>query len=217
LRASSGTPVVLAMTAVLVIESGVSAHRRDELLQAARIAIEPSEVELGLDLTPGIAVADAIIADIDRNRDGSLSAGEKDDYARWVLAAIELDVDGQPLQLTRVASTFPDLDTVRRGEGTIQLRSAATLPRVSDGDHQLSFRNTHRRDLSVYLANALVPRSDRIAITAQQREAEQRNLTIDYVVRGSTSLASVSLLTGIAGAVAALLMWRFARWTHPNG
>ena len=53
----------------------VSAHRRDEYLQAARLAIDPGRVQLELDLTPGIALADAIIADIDRNRDGSLSAG----------------------------------------------------------------------------------------------------------------------------------------------
>jgi hypothetical protein len=44
--------------------AGVSAHRLDECLQAARIAIEPDHVGLELDLTPGRAVADAIIADI---------------------------------------------------------------------------------------------------------------------------------------------------------
>ncbi|HXI29434.1 MAG TPA: hypothetical protein VNG89_13440, partial [Vicinamibacterales bacterium] len=49
----------------------VSAHRRDEYLQAARLAIDPGRVQIELDLTPGIALAEAILADIDRNRDGS--------------------------------------------------------------------------------------------------------------------------------------------------
>jgi hypothetical protein len=90
----------------------------------------------------------------------------------------------------------------RRGEGTIELRSAAVFPRMPDGGHRLSFRNTHRRDVSVYLANALVPRSDRIAVTAQTRDAEQRDLTIDYLVRTrSEASPPVWLLGGSAGAL----------------
>ena len=41
----------------------VSAHRRDEYLQAARLALDPGRVQIELDLTPGIAVADAILVD----------------------------------------------------------------------------------------------------------------------------------------------------------
>jgi hypothetical protein len=208
LRANSGTAFVLAMATAVVVNSGVSAHRRDELLQGARIAIEPGRVELALDLTPGIGVAEAIIAELDCNRDGWLSPDETSAFVRQVITAIELDVDGQPLQVTPVASTFSDLDTFRRGEGTIHLQSAANLPRLSNGDHHLSFRNTHRRDVSVYLANALVPATDRISITAQRRDGDQRDLTIDYVLRESTLLTPVSLLSGIAGALAALFMRR---------
>ena len=58
-------------------------------------------MELELDLTPGVAVADAIIADIDRDRDGALSADEKRAYVERVLDAIELRVDGQLLQRRR--------------------------------------------------------------------------------------------------------------------
>jgi hypothetical protein len=38
--------------------STASAHRRDEYLQAARIAVGPDRVRIELDLTPGMAVAD---------------------------------------------------------------------------------------------------------------------------------------------------------------
>ena len=67
----------------------MSAHRRDEYLQAARLAIDPGGVQLELDLTPGIALAEAIIADIDRNRDGSLSDDEQRAYGRLVLSCAE--------------------------------------------------------------------------------------------------------------------------------
>ena len=67
--------------AVVIVGTAASAHRRDEFLQAARLGVEPDRVELELDLTPGIAVADATIADIDRDRDGVLSAEERGAYS----------------------------------------------------------------------------------------------------------------------------------------
>ncbi len=80
-RRSSRAACVLALTTAIVAVAEVSAHRRDEYLQAARLAIDPGGVQLELDLTPGIALAEAIIADIDRNRDGALSQDEQRDYA----------------------------------------------------------------------------------------------------------------------------------------
>ncbi|HVD92322.1 MAG TPA: hypothetical protein VNC21_08575, partial [Vicinamibacterales bacterium] len=64
----------------IVASADVWAHRRDEYLQAARLAIDPARVEIELDLTPGIALADTIIADIDRNRDGLFSPDEQQAY-----------------------------------------------------------------------------------------------------------------------------------------
>jgi len=53
--------------------------------------------------------------------------------------------------------------------------------------HQVVFRNRYRGDVSVYLANALVPGSDRVAITAQHHSAEQRELMIDYELHAETA------------------------------
>jgi hypothetical protein len=73
-----------ALAGAVLAGATASAHRRDELLQAARIAIDPTRVELQLDLTPGIEVADDLIADIDRDGDGVLSADEKRGYVAHV-------------------------------------------------------------------------------------------------------------------------------------
>jgi len=197
--AASTAAIVVVTLAAVIVSTKVSAHRTDEYLQAARVAVDPDSVELELDLTPGIAVAETIIADIDRDRDGLLSPREQQAYAARVVSAVELDVDGRPLQVQTAAMAFPDVDTVRRGEGTIRLRSAAILPPQSVGAHQLFFRNTHRQDLSVYLANALGPTSDRLAITAQRRDRDQRELTIDYTVRpGPAAHARAWLLVSLA-------------------
>lgn len=196
-----GRIAVFALAAIAAVpgSTSLSAHRRDEYLQAARLAVEPGRVELHLDLTPGIEVSDAIVGDIDRNHDGALSATETRAYVSRVFDALELRNDGRSVHLEPVASTFPDADAFRRGEGTIRLRSAARLPRTSGGEHQLVFRNRHRPDVSVYLANALVPDGDSIAIVAQRRDTAQRDLAIEYVVRNQRGSMAAWLL-GIAGA-----------------
>ena len=95
---------------------------------------------------------------------------------------------------------------MRRGEGTIRLHSTATLPRLSAGLHQLLFRNSHHPDRSVYLANALVPESDDVAVTAQRRDGDQTELTIDYVLRAAPATSTAAWLLGsIAAAMVVVL------------
>lgn len=182
----------------------MSAHRLDEYLQAARLAIEPGRVQLELDLTPGIALAEEIIAAVDRNRDGLLSQDEQGAYGRLVMSALTLEVDGKPLSLRLGVCRFPGTGAIRSGEGTVRLESAATLPRLSVGRHQLLFRNGHHRNRSVYLANALVPESDQVAVTAQQRDGDQSELTIAYVMREAPGTATRVLLFGSLAAATVL-------------
>lgn len=204
----------LAVALAVVIGSAIdlSAHRRDEYLQAARLAIQPGRVELQLDLTPGIAVAETIIAEIDRDRDGLLSSDEQQAYVGRVLSGIALDVDGQAVHAQPVESTFPTLDALRRGEGTIALRVSAVLPALDAGEHHLSYRNGYRGELAVYLANALVPESPRVAITDQRRDRDQRDLTIDYVLRPERRRAVFAAGGWLAVGVGVMpVWWRFTR------
>ena len=192
-----------ALVVVFALAAGavLSAHRRDEYLQAARLTVDPARVGVELDMTPGIAVADAVIAAIDRDRDGRFSAGEKRAYVGEVSAALRLAIDGRRLPLDLTATSFADPDALRRGEGTIRLDASGVLPRLAAGSHRLEFHNGYRGDISVYLANALVPLSDRVAIAAQARDADQRALTIDYDLRNGDAapLPSLWLFAGIAG------------------
>jgi hypothetical protein len=204
---------LLALTIAIIGSVELSAHRRDEYLQGARLAIDPGRVQIELDLTPGIAIADAILADIDRDRDGSLSADEQRAYGSLVLSALTLEVDGTRLSVQLDASSFPAPVAIRRGEGTIRLQSTATLPRLSMGPHQLLFRNGHHPDRSVYLANALVPDNDEVAVTAQRRDGDQTELTIDYVLRPAPAAFTAAwVLGGIAGAIMlSMLLMRSVR------
>lgn len=189
----------------------VSAHRLDEYLQAARIALDPGRVVIELDLTAGAAVADAVLLGLDRDGNGAISAGEGAAYAAAVRDAITLEIDRQPLTVDLISTEMPDVAALRTGEGAIRLQLAATLPALTAGAHHLRYRNTHRPDISVYLANVLVPASDRVAVLAQRRDVDQRELTVDYVLDGDrTSSARAWYAVAIACLILALatLVWR---------
>lgn len=210
-RARTDTRTVLALVLSVTLGSELSAHRHDEYLQAARIAIDPGAVQVELDLTPGIEVADAILGEIDGDRDGLLSSSEQGAYVARVLSGLDLQLDGQPLRGRLLETSFPAVDAVRRGEGVIRVRIEAALPRLAAGSHQLFFRNAHRRDISVYLANALVPASDRIAVTAQRRDVDQHDLTVEYTLQPAPMrVTTLAMLIVVAFTVlaAARVRWR---------
>ena len=186
----------------LLATADVFAHRTEDYLQAARIGVEPDRIQITLDLTPGTAVAESFLAAIDRDGDGSLSAAEQREYARQMVSAWQLDLDGRSLPTRVRASSFPDAAAVRRGEGTIRLDVEATVPDLSPGSHRLLFRNAHLAGHSAYLANALVPESDRVAVTAQRRDRDQSELIIEYTMPGGSAAAS---LAGILSRLTAAL------------
>jgi len=210
---NSRSRAIGALTLLFVLVSGswTSAHRRDEYLQAARLAIDPDRVELALDLTAGIAVAEVVLSEIDLDENGSISVAEARAYSDRVLSAIALDIDGIPLKVELVESTFPTFDSVRQGEGTARIQAAASMPRLADGLHHLRYRNAYRSDIGVYLANALVPASDRVIVAAQRRDINQRDLVIDYMLSGQpTPTARRGLSIGVAGTLILIanVWWR---------
>ena len=192
MRASSGLAAVLAVTATLLAGTDASAHRTDDYLQAARIGLEPDRVQITLDLTPGAAVAEPFLATLDRDRDGSLSADEQREYAEQVVRALQVAIDDQRLQPRVLSSSGADPSAFRRGDGTIRLHIEATFPEVAAGSHRLRFRNAHLAGQSAYLANALVPESARVAVTAQRRDRDQSELTIEYTVDGGSTAATLA-------------------------
>jgi hypothetical protein len=197
------------MAILIGLSAGPSAHRRDEFLQAARLGIEPGTVQLQLDLTPGIALADAIVGDIDRDGDGAFSSAEQRAYADQVMRGIELALDGQPAGLQLANAGFPSTDAMRRGEGIIAIQATAALPPVPAGAHRLTFRNNHHPSGAAYLANALAPENSRISVTGQLRDTEQRAVSIDYLLRPAPQAMPLSpgwVPGGLALAIAASLL-----------
>jgi hypothetical protein len=203
--------VSIVLVAVCVIAPArLAAHRLDEYLQAARLAVSPDRVTVELDLTAGIAKAPAVFGMIDANRDGRVSQAEIDAYARQVVDALVLTVDGEPILPVVDRAAMPAWSEMRDGVGAIRLRVSARIAAARPGRHQLFFRNTHQPQMSVYLANALVPDDERVEITSQGHDLTQHELTIDY--RVAAAAPPSSLFAGLAGACAlALAFWSLPR------
>ena len=205
LRASSCVAAALVAAAV----TPLSAHRLDEYLQATRIGIDPDRVRIELDLTPGVSVAPRILAEIDRDHDGAVSREEALGYEARVTRDIRLDVDGRPLALEPVESQCHLVGQVLKGEGTLSVQWAAAVPALGPGTHRLRYRNGHHADIGVYLANALVPASTRVAVTAQQRDVDQKELVIEYELRDPAHANAGWWLAALASGVALFAgVWR---------
>jgi hypothetical protein len=180
LSASSRATCAAVLGLAFLAAVPLTAHRRDEYLQAARFSIEPDRVQVELDLVPGMAVVDRVLPDIDANGDETIAGAEVRSYAVRVLASLIVDLDRTPLHLMLTGAQASPVQEMRRGEGGIRITAVAALPSLPSGDHRLHFRNDHRSDVGAYLANALVPATDRISIERQDRDESQRDIVITY-------------------------------------
>lgn len=169
----------LIVAIVCLFARPAMAHRLDEYLQAAILSIEPGTVTINLRLVPGVAVAPAVIAGMDRNGDGVLSATEQHVYAERVMADLVLKEDGHPLKLRLVNAAFPAIAQMNAGTGEIEIVFAADLP-AGHGSHELTFENHHQSGISVYLVNTLVPKDRSLRIDEQNRNQNQSTYELSF-------------------------------------
>jgi hypothetical protein len=197
--------LLAALSLVLASVRSGSAHQLDEYLQATRIAIEHDRVVLEMSLTPGAAVADQIFASIDRDGDAQVSGPELEAYARAVLRDLTLELDERSYPLALAATACPSRSEMRAGMGTVRLEAAAGVA-VTHGHHRVRFENNHRSDISVYLVNALMPSSRDISIGAQQRDALQHGIRLEFD-RATPYTSAAWILFPVLG-IAALIACR---------
>lgn len=170
----------LCLLSACALHLAVSAHVLDQYLQVARIALATDGIRIELRLVPGVQVADRVFALMDVDGDGEILHTEEQAYARRVLQDVTLEVDGRRVPLVLTGIQFPSRREMSEGTGEIRLALSAEAALGAAGEHQLSFRNDHLPELGVYLANALVPATNEIKITRQERDALQHGLRINF-------------------------------------
>lgn len=187
-----------------------SAHRLDEYLQATLLQVEKDRVQARMYLTPGVAVFPAVLAAIDTDNDGAISAAEQRAYTGRVIRELSLTMDGRPLSLRLVSASFAGIEELKQGRGNIELEFTADI-RHRGSRRKLIYENRHQNRIAAYLVNCLVPRDPDIKITAQKRSYRQSFYELDYVQAGPPSGPLPSRLSGASvwfGAAALLVLAR---------
>jgi molybdate transport system substrate-binding protein len=191
--------ILSALVLTLLTPSMADAHRLDEYLQAARIAVTLDRLTIEMSLTPGVSLADATIARLDGDGDGTITPDEAERYGRVVVADLRASIDGDALALSLRHIDVPTAGEFREGVGTIRLISEAPLPAVLPGSHVVRVENQHRPAGSVYLANALLPDDARIEIGRQVRDPDQQVLDVHFETASSPGAGLAWLV--VAGAL----------------
>ena len=172
----------------LAVPSVASAHRLDEYLQATTIAVSDGHVVLRLRLTPGVAVASTVLAEIDVDQDGRISASEQSAFARAATAARALSIDGRATPLLPRTATFPSPASMRSGSGDIVLELVAPAP-TKLGPHRLIYTQTSGRTPAVFLVNALTTKDAYVGDVRQSRSVDQSFYRLDYRLGRTSSSA----------------------------
>ena len=181
MRATSGR-LLIAIIAVSALLPSLAAHRLDEYLQATVAMIEPDGIRLRINLTPGVDVADQVLAKIDLNRDAIISEKESTTYVESLRRDLVDRLDQSDAGLEVAALSFAEVDELRTGRGTIQIEFSVTSTPLAVGAHTLTVENRHLPRASVYLFNAALPKSGSVKIGRQKRSNDQRQGEIEFEV-----------------------------------
>jgi hypothetical protein len=207
----------LIAIAIFVIPSAARGHVLDEYLQSTLVTIEPGEIRLHMNLTPGVEIADKILSEIDPNHDGTASHDETAAYAEALKRDLSLQLDRRNLALKVTKLYVPEFAELGTGHAIISIELTAEPRSIAAGMHKLSFENRHFNSIGAYLFNAGRPESTCIKIREQIRNSNQSKGEIVFAcdapprstkmtqLFAALALLSIGLLTTIC----------FRRFTAP--
>ncbi|MBL9139005.1 MAG: hypothetical protein JNK85_24265 [Verrucomicrobiales bacterium] len=157
-------------------------HRLDECLQAMRVNVATDRLTLDLDLTPGASVAGQVLALLDLDADGEISATESVDYARRLLRDVAVTLDGRGLSLHVVSADASPLAHLKSGDGRLRIRAHAGWDALGTGTHVLDLTNRHLPSISVYLVNATKPADPALLLGRQVRNPHQSEYRLEFTI-----------------------------------
>ncbi|MFN8619281.1 MAG: hypothetical protein U0869_00865 [Chloroflexota bacterium] len=193
----AGVAALPLLVLFLLVPATALAHPLDQVVEATYLTVQDGTVEVELKLSPGSLVVDPVITALDADGDGTISDSEGDGYARSLLPAVTLTLDGEPLALRSAGVEVPTVLALRAGYGEVVIHALAVLPARTAGDTAtLAITNADTTGGGVFQVNAFVERGAAADLGTQIRSDDQRTLQVS-VTFGATAGA------GTAGGTAA--------------
>jgi hypothetical protein len=168
--------------ALLAVAAGPAlAHPYDEVVQGAYLTLAPGQVRLELDLTPGPAVAGALLASLDHNGDRRVTDQEARAYAAQVLGQSSLVLDGAPAHWRVDRVVTPDYQALKLESDTLKIYAVADRA-DRPGPHTLSYDNRYQPAKSQCIANIFLQPGGgwRYAVAGQKHSEDGRALTVSF-------------------------------------
>jgi hypothetical protein len=179
--------LVVRWLALLGLPLNVLGHRLDEYLQATLVTIEPEALRLQINLTPGVAVAEQVLALMDGDRNGVVSTKEAEAYSDRLKRQLIVKLDDREIELKLAKSNFPPVTELRAGSGIIQVEFVAKIGPFSAGPHRVKLENRHMPAIGVYLFNAAQSRFKSVEIRDQKRNKNQSVGEIEFTYSNERS------------------------------
>jgi hypothetical protein len=190
--------------------SRADAHRLDELLQGAYVAVAADQIRVTVSLNPGALTAGWFVAAVDRDGDRRFSPAERQAFTADVVRQLQLSIDQKPAPLTLDSSTFDSIDALEEGTGRVEIHAVAPAP--GGGAHTLALINGFEPARSVYAMNALRPETPRLVITQQSRDPQQRTLRVEYAIRPRWMMAAPLVGSVMVTGLFLLITQRRSTW-----
>ncbi|WP_148112988.1 hypothetical protein, partial [Actinoplanes sp. ATCC 53533] len=176
-------PFVAAMLIVFPA-SAAWAHPLDITWQTSYLTLTAGKVDVEIKISVGALVAPALLTDLDRDTDHSLSGDEGNDYASRVLAKIALRIDDTAIPLSVARVDLPDYTQTQAGYGVLRIKATGSAPAA--GTHSLFYRNDFAPEKPRY--QVTVAGTDGVSIPAGtlSRDQEQQQVRTDFTVATPT-------------------------------
>ena len=211
---------MIVLASLVAVPAATNGHVLDEYLQSTLVVIEPADIRLHINLTPGVEVADRILDTIDQDHDGVVSTEETMAYAALLKRDLAVQFDGRDVEIKLIAAEIPNVAELHTGHAIVQLQFSVLSGSFAAGHHRLAVDNKHFKAIGVYLFNAARPKSALIRIDKQTRSRNQSQGEVEFSYSPSASvphLKSVLLaaLTVLVVATLAVLVRQKTSATIP--
>ena len=189
---------LLSLAALIALLLGLTApppaalaHPLDAYLQATYLTVQPTQIVVELNLTPGVLLAPQLLPLLDPDGDQQITDSEGQTYVDALINDLVLQVDGEPLALTVTKVAMPPHLNIQAGYGTIRVFAAGPLRAELTGTHQIDYRNSFAPPGSIYQVNAFVDKGTAITLGKQNRDSLQQSMTMDFTIGSPAPAAAI--------------------------
>ncbi len=167
---------------LIIAPTFARAHPLDEYYQVTTINVAPNRVTLSVELYPAVLIAPQLLPLIDADENEQISETEQTAYIDFFRKQVQLQVDGQTVELTPANIQFPSYLDIQAGGSVIRFDLFTDLPADHRGDHQLSYQNDHWPDSAIYVVQPRSELPDWVYILDFERDILQQSIQVNYSI-----------------------------------